>query len=449
MTKTSEALSPWGMQPVSYVNILPLEGKAEGRLALPGSKSFTNRALVIAALAKGKSTLHSPLYSDDSYWCVDALNKIGIQAASDTDKTRIVIEGGHVFQQIGDAPYIGSAGTIARFLPGALAARGKGQITLTSSSQLAKRPVAPLVAALRQLGAEIELPENGSFPMKITGGSLIGGKTEISGKVSSQFLSGLLIAAPMAKEPVTIIVPDTIVQADYVRMTLQMIAEFGVQIDYNDTLSEFSCVPQEYQARETVLEADASTSTYFFALAAATGGKITVTNLNPETLQPDFAFVDHLRTLGCRVEIAGSAVTVEGPDVLKGHADFDFNACSDSTPTMLGVAPFADGPVTVRGVAHIRAHECDRLSVSNEILTAAGLDVEEYPDGLRVTPKSGAPVKFDIHPHDDHRMAMAYAVTAAAGQGGRVFDPSCVSKTCPSFFDLIGKVGVRTKSGAV
>lgn len=442
MSQKSEALSPWGMPPAHAVEIRPLRQKLDVSIAIPGSKSFTNRALVMAAVAKGTSRLRSPLFSDDSYWCVDALKKLGLSVEADKNNEMISVTGTGSFCMAGDAPYIGSAGTIARFLPGVLAARAEGKVVLASSSQLAKRPVAEMIEGLRQLGAEIEMPETGSFPMTITGGSLKGGEATISGKISSQFISGLLIAAPLAKEPVTLNITDDIVQADYVRMTLSMMKDFGIKVEHDDALSWFKIQPQDYMAQDDlVLEADASTATYFFALAAATQSRVTVTNLNPETLQPDFGFIKYLKALGCDVQHAEHHVSVAGPAKLRGGQVFDFNPCSDSTPAFIAVAPFADGVLQVTNVEHIRKHESDRLTVMRETLENARIGVTEAADGLTVTP--GNPAYVTVDPHDDHRMAMAFSIMAVAGQGGKILDPSCVSKTCPDYFQLLQKLGIE------
>lgn len=442
--KNSEALSPWGMKRAESVEIKPLKNSFNAKLALPGSKSFTNRALILAAVAKGKSILNLPLFSDDSFWCADALSKLGVVINPDRENEFISIQSEDKFKlsDENDLPYIGSAGTIARFLPGIIAARGAGEITLTASEQLSKRPVSELVNSLRDLGAEIEMTEGNSFPMKIAGGSLIGGETTISGSKSSQFISGLLLAAPLAEEPVTIKVSDFIVQADYVRITLSLMKEFGVKVEFDDSLKEFYVTPQNYEAREIQLEADASTATYFFALAAATESKITITNLNHKTLQPDFGFVNHLETLGCKIEKDGENLSVEGPEKLKGNLVFNFNDCSDSTPALAAIAPFADGKIKIEGVEHIRAHESDRISVMRETLENAKVKVTEFKDGIEITPTENAPAHVVVNPHDDHRMAMAFSVMAAAGRGGTILDPSCVSKTCPDFFELLKKVGV-------
>lgn len=438
MTQESESLSPWGMKPVPSLGILPLEGrKVEAEIAIPGSKSFTNRALILAAAAGGRSVLRDALLSDDSYWCVETLKGLGRRVE---EKEGVITIDGGAFRQAGEL-FIGSAGTTARFLPGILAARGEGRITLHSSAQLAARPLKDMVEALKKLGADISFGEEGkSFPLHIGGGTLEGGEVAISGAKSSQFVSGLLMAAPLARRETVITITDHVVQADYVRITLQVMKDFGVDVEVTRDFKRFAVQPQDYKPRDLALEADASTATYFFALAAGSGGRVTVTNLNTQTVQPDFLFVRHLEGMGCRVSIDGTRVTVEGPDVLKGGKVLDFNPCSDSTPTLAALAPFADGRVEVRGVAHIRHHESDRVSVLCRTLADAGVPVEEYEDGLSVTP--ALPRNVTVDPHDDHRIAMAFSVMGALGRGAVILNPACVSKTCPGFFDLLKKAGV-------
>lgn len=224
-------------------------------------------------------------------------------------------------------------------------------------------------------------------------------------------------------------------------MTLSMMADFGIKVEHDDALTWFKVQPQDYVAQDLVLEADASTSTYFFALAAATQSRVTVTNLNPHTLQPDFGFIKYLAALGCDVEEENHHVTVTGPAQLKGGQVFDFNPCSDSTPAFIAVAPYADGVLQVINVEHIRKHESDRLSVMRETLENAGIAVVEAADGLTVTP--GAPRYVVVDPHDDHRMAMAFSIMAVAGEGGKILDPACVSKTCPDYFQLLQKLGIE------
>jgi len=441
----SDSLSPWGMPIADYVEIAPLEKSFDAQISLPGSKSYTNRALVLAAVAEGSSCLSSPLFSDDSYWCTDALKKLGVKVETNKDQDTITVhgigKGGLKVMDQSQLPYIGSAGTIARFLPGIVAAKAEQPVTLTSSEQLAKRPVAEMIKAMQQLGAVITMDNDVSFPMYIEGGGLKGGQATVSGAVSSQYISGLLMAAPLCQEAVTITISDYIVQSDYVRMTIDLMKAFGVSVKHNEEFTEFKIEPQAYIGKDMQLEADASTATYFFGLAAATQSSITITNLNPNTLQPDIEFVTYLKKLGCSTHIDGLKYHLQGPAKLTGDVVFDFNACSDSTPALMGIAPFADGTIEVRGVKHIRAHECDRLSVMRDNLVKAGIEVEEFDDGLKVTP--GTLQHVTVSPHDDHRMAMAFAMMGAAGKGAKILEPACVSKTCPNFYELLQKIGVK------
>ena len=444
----SEALSPWGMTRASHVKIWPLDAPFKSTVMIPGSKSFTNRALIIASLAEGSSILKAPLLSDDSYWCVEALRKLGVEIKVDvsTGVIEVLGQGDKSLKERDKSTsiYLGSAGTIARFLPAVIAARGEGAITLTSSEQLARRPMRELIQALRTLGADISVPQDSNaLPMTIKGGSLNGGEVIISGRRSSQFISALLIAAPLASHPISIRISDDIVQADYVRMTLDMMARFGVKVVYNQELTHFEIEPQRYQAQSLQLEADASTATYFLALAAATQSEITIPNLNLTTRQPDIMFIDHLSSMGCEVIRTRNSVTLRGPIQLKGGLEFDFKPCSDSTPALASIAPFADAPISVNGVEHIRAHECDRLEVLAATLNRAGVSTLEHRDGLSIHPTLGKPDNFIADPYDDHRMAMAFSVMAAAGQGGMISDPACVSKTCPRFYAMLQSLGVR------
>jgi 3-phosphoshikimate 1-carboxyvinyltransferase len=262
----------------------------------------------------------------------------------------------------------------------------------------------------------------------------------MSGKVSSQFISGALIAAPLARSPVRIDVVDHIVQSDYVRMTLDAMAAFGVEIVHDDALTRFETAPRHYRGGAFAIEADASTTTYFLALAAATRGRVVVDNIGAATRQPDLRLVDVLERMGCTVERAAGRVAVTGPERLRGGFAVDMKPMSDATLTLAALAPFADAPIAISGVTHIRKHESDRIAVMAGALARLGIGVEERPDGLVVAP--GRPRFAELDTHDDHRVAMSLAVLGAAASGVRLADPGCVSKTCPVFFEEIGRLGV-------
>jgi 3-phosphoshikimate 1-carboxyvinyltransferase len=245
------------------------------------------------------------------------------------------------------------------------------------------------------------------------------------------------MATPLMKHPVEIRVTDHIVQSDYVRITMEVLAAFGVQIEASEALDRFYVTPAEFRAADYAVEADASTATYFAALGALLG-EVTISNLRLETTQPDIAFLDVLKGMGCGVE---PGVTVRGPEKLRGGFTIDMRAFSDSCLTLAAIAPFADAPIEICGVGHIRHHESDRIGVMARILSDLGVPVEERADGLRISP--ALPRFGRVATHDDHRVAMSLAVLGLAGSGVQLVDPGCVSKTCPNFFELIAGLGAE------
>nr|WP_236690289.1 3-phosphoshikimate 1-carboxyvinyltransferase [Alkalihalobacillus macyae] len=440
-----KARSPWAtLRNVSSVEISPIEKQeVNGEIRIPGSKSFTNRALIIAALAKGPSTLTGILKSDDSYWCIDALNKLGVKTEVTDDV--VTVQGCHSKWPNEQANlYIGAAGTIARFLPGALAIAKNGNWILEASNRMSERPVEPLVNAINDLGGSIEyLNTEGFFPLQVKGGGLKGGPVSISGKVSSQFLSGLLLASPYSKTDVTVTTPDYIVQHAYVKITLDLMEKFGVKASYSDDLTKIIIPSTEYLGRNLQLEADASTASYFLALAAITNGRIKITNLNVKTNQPDIKMIDVFENMGCKVTRGEKYIELIGTPNLKGGFEISMKEMSDQTLTLASLAVFASGPITMRGVEHIRHHESDRISAICTELTKLGIKVEEYEDGLTVYP--GTPHPATLESYDDHRVAMSLALIGTKVPGIVIKDPGCVSKTCPSYFDLLSHVGVNVQ----
>lgn len=436
------ARSPWSaLTDTHSVIVSPPPRPILGRVRIPGSKSFTNRALIVAALARGTSELRGILRSDDSYWCVDALRRLGV--ALDVEGDRATVHGcdGQWPSRKGTL-YIGAAGTIARFLPGTLAAARDGTWRLEASASLNKRPMAELLGALRGLGAKVECPvREGYYPLTVHGSGLHGGSISVSGSISSQYLSGLLIASALAKGPITITVPDGIVQHSYVQMTIDVMALFGTPVLTNERFDRFEVQPQRYRAQSLDLEADVSTSCYLFALAALSGGEVTVENLNPQTKQPDLGVLDILERMGCSVSRSAVGVTVRGPSgPLKGGFEINLREMSDQALTVAALAACADAPISIRGVAHIRHHESDRISAITTELRKLGAAVEEHDDGLSVSP---APLHAaTVHTYDDHRIAMSLALLGTRVPGIEVLDPGCVSKTFPGFFDVIHELGL-------
>jgi 3-phosphoshikimate 1-carboxyvinyltransferase len=441
-----KARSPWStLNEIEAVSISPSNKPINTQYIIPGSKSFTNRALIMAAMANGETEIRGILRSDDSYWCIDTLRKLGVNIEVSNDLVKITGVNCNWPSKNGEL-YIGAAGTIARFLPGALAAATDGEWIIRASQRMQERPVKPLIDALIHIGASITyLEKEGYYPIKITGNGLKGGKVPISGNVSSQFISGLLIASPYASNEVHIEVPDHIVQHAYVTITLDLMRDFGVDVMASSSMNDFSVLPSSFTGKPVQLEADASTASYFFALAAITNGKVRVNNLSYNTNQPDVKMVDVFERMGCKVIKGEGYIQLEGTDNLKGGFTISMKEMSDQTLTLAAISPFADGPITITDVAHIRHHESDRIHAMCESLRKLGIEVEEFDDGLKVYP--GIPTPEVLSSYDDHRVAMSLSLIGAVIPGITVQNPGCISKTCPTYFDLLESAGlIVTKS---
>ncbi|WP_240941332.1 3-phosphoshikimate 1-carboxyvinyltransferase [Paenibacillus sp. HB172176] len=438
-----QARSPWASRQRKAVAIEYDRAKPfHHAIRIPGSKSLTNRALIMAAMAEGITKLDGILRSDDSYWCIDCLTRLGIPIKLDGDSVQLEGCGGRWPNRKGSF-YVGAAGTAARFLPPSLAA-GEGEWLISGSMRLQERPMAPLLGALSSLGATFDysgLPN--SLPFKLTANGLRGGEVSIPGSTSSQFLSGLLMAAPYAKKPLTIRLEDELVQQEYVRMTIDMMEAFGIvpKLSIQGNAIAGIEVPQgSYQGRRLQLEPDISTCGYFWALAALTNGRITIDGLAiGSTRQPDKELLAILERMGCTVVRGDSFVEVRGTGKLKGGFVHSMRACSDQLLTVAVMAVFADAPITLTDAAHIRMHECDRIAAICAELTKLGIRADEHQDGVTVYP--GTPQAASLDTHDDHRMAMALSLLSARVSGIRLIDPGCVSKTCPDYFERLRELG--------
>lgn len=437
-----KARSPWSsLNGINKITISPAKQGIEAAITIPGSKSLTNRALIMSALADGNSKVSGILKSDDSYWCIEALKQLGAEIELQDDIVYIKGSGGHLRS---NDLYIGAAGTIARFLPGVLAASREGEWNLEASESMSKRPIAPLIHALRQLGAEIDyLAKKDYYPLRIKGKYVKGGEVSLSGSISSQFISGVLIAAPYFNETTRVTIKDGIVQHAYVFLTLDLMKEFGADVQYDNALQQIVINPSPYKAKDILLESDASAACYFLALAAVTNGRIRINGLTEKTKQPDIQMLDVFEKMGCKVIKGASFIEVEGAPQLKGGFEISMKEISDQALTLAAIAPFADSPITIKDVAHIRHHESDRISVICEALKELGIRTEEFEEGLIVYP--GSPKPASLNTYDDHRVAMALALIGSKVEGIQLNDPGCVSKTFPEYFSFLEELGLGVK----
>ena len=413
-------------------------GPIQASIRPPGSKSITNRALVCAALAEGESVLTGALDSEDTRVMLAGLGRLGLDVVHDAQQRTVWITGcaGKPPASAADL-YVANSGTTVRFLT-AMVALGNGTFRLDGTERMRERPIQDLLDALRQLGVDAQSEQPGGCPpVVVRAKGLSGGKATIAGDISSQYLSGLLMAAPCALAPVEIVVEGTLVSRPYIDMTLAVMRAFGARVETAGTDRFVIPAPQRYAARRYAIEPDASAASYFFAAAAITGGRVTVEGLSRDSLQGDVAFCDCLARMGCEVEYGADQITVVGRP-LRG-IDVDMNAISDTAQTLAAVALFADGPTLIHNVAHIRHKETDRLAALATELRKFGALVEEGPDRLRITPKPLHAATIDTY--DDHRMAMSMALVGLATPGVVIRDPGCVAKTYPGFFnDLAGLV---------
>jgi 3-phosphoshikimate 1-carboxyvinyltransferase len=411
------------------LEITPLVRPPDVTIRVPGSKSVTNRTLIVAALANGPSRIMNPLFADDSYWLMDALVRLGIDVSADSRLAEIHVRGQSGFiGASGVDLFVGNAGTVARFLPPALAL-GRGPYTVDGVPRMRQRPVADLVDAMRQLGAVVEYAgEDGRFPLTIKGGGIPGGEARVAGSKSSQFVSGLLMAAPYAQAPVTLLAKGR-KEWPYVGITVALMRAFEVDVDSSD--GRFAVEPALYAARDYEVEPDASGASYFMAAAAVTGGRVTIPGLGSSSPQGDLRFAGVLGDMGCGVEIAPDYIEVQGPARLRG-VEVDMNAFSDTMMTLSAIAPFAEGPTTIKNVAHTRLQETDRLSAVATELGRLGIETLTTSSSIRIIPTTVRPGV--VRTYGDHRIAMAFAVTGLVASGVRIRDPGCVTKTFPDYF---------------
>lgn len=413
----------------------PIAGKVNSTIRPPGSKSITNRAIVCAALARGTSNLKGVLDSEDTQVMIQAWRQLGLKVDHDPTTATITIEGceGVTPNQQAEL-FVGNSGTTIRFLTAALSTC-KGQFRLDGVPRMRERPIRDLITALQQLGAQVtsENPQRPDCPpVAIDAVGLKGGTAHVSGAISSQFLSGLMLAAPMAMRNVQLAVVGELVSVPYVKMTSEVMRAFGASVDGPETGPFRIATNKKYVGTTYSIEPDASAASYFWAAAAIAGGSATVLGLNKNSLQGDVRFCECLVQMGCLVDYQADAITIHGGQ-LRG-IDVDMSDISDTVQTLAAVSLFAKGATTVRGVAHNRVKETDRISDLATELRRLGAQVEEFEDGMTIHP----PQKInssEIETYKDHRMAMSLSLVGLKCEGISILDPSCTAKTYPNYWE--------------
>ncbi|MDK2981380.1 MAG: 3-phosphoshikimate 1-carboxyvinyltransferase [Chloroflexota bacterium] len=421
------------------LSIEPITHPLNASLSVPGSKSITNRALLLAALADGITRLHNALFSDDSLYLVSALQNLGFNVEINPKEKAMTVNGlgGRIPARQADL-FIGNAGTAARFLT-AFLTLGEGDYILDGEARMHERPIGDLVGALRQLGAQVTATPNGKLlcpPVRIQAEGLPGGQAAIAGNISSQFLSALLMVAPYAKQGVTLELTTDLNSQPYVDMTLGLMAAFGVQVEQTAS-NQFNIQPSRYSPQDACwIEPDASAAATFFAAPALCGGSVRVEGLQRRSIQGDIRFLDVLEQMGCTVTEDELGTTVSAPAQALHGVDVDLSNLPDTAQSLAVLAPFADSPTRIRGIASARYKECDRISATATELGRLGVQVEEHEDGLTIHPAVEIrPV--EVQTYNDHRMAMAFALIGLRVPGLRIVDPGCVSKTFPDFFQVL------------
>jgi 3-phosphoshikimate 1-carboxyvinyltransferase len=416
------------------IEIKPIQTKINAIIRVPGSKSYTNRALITAALADGTSTITNALFSDDTKYMAASLNALGIPVEEEQGAQRFVIQGKNGIIPVKQANlFVGNAGTAMRFLT-AMLTLGHGVYEIDGIARMRQRPIQDLLDGLQQLGADaVSKYHNGCPPVMIQGEGLPGGSACVKGDLSSQYFSALLMTAPYAKKDVFLEVTGDLVSKRYVDMTIALMHQYGVSVNNDNYKAFFVKSGQHYQAIPYEVEADASAASYFFAAAAITGGKVRVLGIGSRSLQGDIHFVDALESMGCKVTMDDNWIEVRG-NTLRG-VDIDMGDMPDVAQTLASVAVFAQGKTRVRNVSNMRIKETDRITAVVNELRRMGISVMEYEDGFEIDPSPPKPA--EIETYDDHRMAMSFALIGLRANGISIKNPECVSKTFPDYFQRI------------
>lgn len=396
----------------------------------PGSKSITNRALLLAALASGESILNNVLFCHDTVVMIEALKKMGVKIEQHAQTLKIKSDGN--LNNPKEPLFLKNAGTAVRFLT-AILAHQNFTTCIEGDEQMQKRPIQDLIDALAQLGVAIE-SNAGCPPLKIHGKPIEKGSVRIKGTSSSQYTSALLMLAPLLPESMTLEIDGHLVSKPYIDITLKVMKDFGIKTIERKGYERFTIPRQTYKPQTITIEPDASSASYFFGLAAITGTTIRVDHISPRSIQPDIHILHHLEKMGCKVKSDSIGIEISGPSKLKPLGRIDANDFPDGAMTLAVVAAFAEGTTELTGLENLRIKECDRLNALHTELKKMNVSVEEKPHGLVI---HGNPLNMtgaQIHTYGDHRIAMCFGMAGCRIEGIKIEDPNCVGKTYPHFW---------------
>jgi 3-phosphoshikimate 1-carboxyvinyltransferase len=421
-------------------HIKPLEHKIDVQVRVPGSKSFTNRALIIAALADGTSALHGVSNANDSTILLRFLKQLGVEMEQHDDVLTIKGTGGK-FKPFHGVLDVEDAGTVMRFTS-ALACLIPGETTLQGTERMHQRPVQGLVDALKQLGVDITyLDDEGYPPIKIHGGNCKGGKVEVDASMSSQFVSALLMISPMLPADTEIICKGEMVSLPYIDMTISAMAHFGVTVKHDAHKHYYIKSGQRYKGTDYNIEGDASSASYMFAMAAISGSSVEVTNLSPNSLQSDARFADILQQMGCHITKNGT-IKVRGTGALRA-VQVDMGDMPDTAQTLSVLAAFANGETSITGLSTLEHKETMRLVALQTELAKMG--IESRIDRKSISIRGGAPKGVPINTFNDHRMAMSFAVAGIKIGNVSIEAPEVVRKSFPKFWDTLRTMGINVE----
>ena len=416
------------------IEIKPLT-RLDATVTIPGSKSFTHRALIISALADGESILINSLQSEDTDYTLRALGKLGIQFVREGDLSRVFGTGGWL-KDGEENIFIGNSGTSMRFLT-ALVGLKIGHTQLDGNERMRRRPISDLLEGLKALGVNAYSRDGqGCPPVIIESKGLRGGKAKVRGEESSQFLSALLMVAPYAEEDVECEVTGHLASKPYVKMTCKVMSDFGVEVQHSESGSFFVKAGQKYQPRRYFVEGDASNASYFFSAAAVTRGKVRVQNFRVDSIQGDSGFLNILEMMGCEVIRGDHWAEVQG-EAMQG-IEVDMNEMPDLVPTLAVTSAFASGKTLIKNIGHLRHKESDRISALAEELSKMGVGVEEGEDWLKVN--GGKIHGAEIETYNDHRLAMSFAIAGLIVPGIKIKGERCVDKSFPRFWEVFEEV---------